>query len=99
MTDDGAAGRAGKNTVEGNRSFGSAHRSTIIHGDNNIIYPPADSDDDDERTAEEEPASASHPFPWKWIAGAIVAIILCNIIPDPPEPKSSFPAENGTRPV
>ncbi|MEU9828564.1 hypothetical protein [Micromonospora chersina] len=101
MTDDGAAGWAGKNTVKGNRSFGSANRSTIIHGDNNIIYPPPDSnDDDDEGAAEEEPGSASHSFPWKWIAGAVAAIIiLCNIIPDAPQPKSSFPAENGTRPA
>ncbi|MCZ7424160.1 hypothetical protein O7607_00305 [Micromonospora sp. WMMA1949] len=100
MTDDGAAGRADKNTVKGNRSFGSAHRSTIIHGDNNIIYPSPDSDDGDEDAAEEEPAPASHPFPWKLIGGAVVAIIIIfNIIPGPPEPKSSFPAENGTRPA
>ncbi|MFG2058972.1 hypothetical protein ACGFI9_33615 [Micromonospora sp. NPDC048930] len=100
MINDGAAGRAGKNTVKGNRSFGSAYRSTIIHGDNNIIYPAPDSGGDDEGAAEEEPASVSRPFPWLWIAGAVAAlIILCNIIPAPPEPKSSFPAENGTRPA
>ncbi|MEU8180276.1 hypothetical protein AB0B86_05795 [Micromonospora sp. NPDC049047] len=104
MTDDGAAGRQAKNTVKGNRSFGSANHSTIIYGDRNIIHPPSNSDDgddgDDDGAADVGTASAFQPFPWKWIAGAIVAlIILCNLIPDPPQPKSSFPAENGTRPA
>ncbi|SCL36077.1 hypothetical protein [Micromonospora aurantiaca (nom. illeg.)] len=103
MADDGAAGRAGKNTVKGNRSFGSADRSNIIHGDNNTIYLQPDPDDNDgeKGAAGEELSSVSRPSSWMWIAGAAVValIVLCNIIPDPPEPKSSFPAENGTRPA
>ncbi|TCB94434.1 hypothetical protein E0H26_21145 [Micromonospora zingiberis] len=100
MTGDGAPRRVGKNTVKGDRSFGSADGSLIIYGDGNVVGSLPDVDDDDESPVEEEPASSPRSLVWILIAGAVGAIIaLCNIMPDLPEPKSSFPSENGARPT
>lgn len=103
VTDRGADGRSGKNTVKGNRSFGSAFRSNIFYGDNNVINVPSALEEDDAEgvaSENEAPALSSSSSPWKWVVGAVVAIIaICSLLPDPPEPKSSFPDENGTRPT
>jgi hypothetical protein len=100
--DDRPAERTARNRVKGNKSFGSAYNSVIVNGDGNIIGVPPTTDADDQDVAEEPEAkpSSNSAAVWVWVVGGILAIIaVCSLLPDPPEPKSSFPSENGTRPA
>ncbi|GAB1690700.1 hypothetical protein [Krasilnikovia sp. M28-CT-15] len=100
--DDDTATRAAQNRVKGNRSFGAAYHSVVIHGNGNAVGVPSALNLGEQDIAEEpeEQPSSSGISPWKWVVGGVLAIIaLCSLLPDPPEPKASFPSENGTRPA
>jgi hypothetical protein len=100
--DEGTAARMTQNRVKGNRSVGTAHNSVFIYGDGNTVgVPPAPSPDEQDVAEEsEDKASPSGTSVWKWVLGGVLAIVaVCSLIPDPPEPKSSLPSENGTRPA